>query len=74
MTKTVFLHKIVRNGYSVNGNSRYRFYTNLGNVNMTSDAQFGFTLDYSDPNNSPLVGNWVTLEMRGTTFYSARLA
>lgn len=74
MTRTVFLHKIVRNGFSVNGNSRFRFYTNLGNINMLSDSQFGFTLDNSDPNNSPLVGKWVTLEMTGKTFRTARLA
>lgn len=72
--RTVFVHKLVRNGTSDLGNARFRLYTNVGSINMQSDAAFGITVDKSNPNGHAIVGQWVELKMFRTTFYEASVS
>ena len=73
--KSVYVHKIVRIGTTAMGNQRYRFYSNLGSINMSADAKVGVELDkVNNLDNAPLVGEWVELSMKGTTFVDAKRA
>ena len=70
---TVYVHKIVRIGKTSTGSQRYRFYSNMGSINMAGDARYGFELDkVNNLDNAPLVNEWAELTMRGTTFTDAK--